>query len=141
MDNIREIELELVEEFELFEDWMEKYNYIIDLGKNITEMPADLKSEANLVSGCQSRVWLAPEMKDGKLYFHADSDALIPKGIVSILLRVISGHTPQDILKAELKFIGEIGLEEHLSPNRANGLMSMVSKMKQYALAYQSEMN
>ena len=141
MDNIREIELELVEEFELFEDWMEKYNYIIDLGKNVSDMPADLKSELYLVSGCQSRVWLAPELKDGKLYFHADSDALIPKGIVSILLRVISGHTPEDILKAELKFIDEIGLEEHLSPNRANGLMSMVSKMKQYALAYQSKMN
>jgi cysteine desulfuration protein SufE len=141
MASIQEIEKELIEEFELFEDWMEKYNYIIDLGKNLPEMDASLKTESNLVSGCQSRVWLSPEMKDDKLYFHADSDALIPKGIVSILLRVLSGHKPDSIVKTELKFIDEIGLEEHLSPTRANGLMSMVAKMKKYALAYQSQMN
>lgn len=141
MANIEEIEKDLIEEFELFEDWMEKYNYIIDLGKNLPDMDENLKTEDNLVSGCQSRVWLAPEMKEGKLYFHADSDALIPKGIVSILLRVMSGHTPETIVKAKLRFIEEIGLEEHLSPTRANGLMSMVSRMKKYALAFQSQMN
>jgi len=141
MDDIREIESELIEEFDLFEDWMEKYNYIIDLGKNLPEMDAAMKTEKNLVSGCQSRVWLAPELKEGKLFFQADSDALIPKGIVSILLRVMSGHTPESIINAELKFIDSIGLEEHLSPTRANGLMSMVSQMKKYAIAFKSQMN
>lgn len=134
MTKIEDIEKELIEEFDLFEDWMEKYNYIIDLGKQLPEMDNALKTEENLVSGCQSRVWLAPEFRDGKLFFHADSDALIPKGIVSILLRVISGHTPENILQAELNFISEIGLEEHLSPTRANGLMSMVTRMKKYAM-------
>jgi cysteine desulfuration protein SufE len=134
MANIQDIEKELIEEFELFEDWMEKYNYIIDLGRQLPAMEESLKSEDNLVSGCQSRVWLAPELRDGRLYFHADSDALIPKGIVSILLRVLSGHTPESIVKAELGFIDAIGLEEHLSPTRANGLMSMVNRMKKYAL-------
>jgi cysteine desulfuration protein SufE len=141
MASIESIENELIEEFEMFEDWMEKYNYIIDLGKQLPEMGAEMKKEQNLISGCQSRVWLVPELKEGKLYFHADSDALIPKGIVSILLRVISGQTPDSILQAEFNFIREIGLEEHLSPTRANGLMSMVSQMKKYALAFKSQMN
>lgn len=141
MADIREIEIELIEEFELFEDWMEKYNYIIDLGKNLPEMDAAKKTEQNLVSGCQSRVWLAPELREGKLFFQADSDALIPKGIVSILLRVMSGHSPESIINAELKFIDSVGLEEHLSPTRANGLMSMVSQMKKYAIAFKSQMN
>ena len=141
MDKIREIEQELVEEFGMFEDWMEKYNYIIDLGRNLPPMDETLKNESNLVSGCQSRVWVAAAFRDGKVYFQADSDALIPKGIASILLRVISGHSPEDILQAELRFIHEIGLEEHLSPTRANGLMSMVTRMKKYALAYKSQMN
>jgi cysteine desulfuration protein SufE len=139
--NIREIETELVEEFEMFEDWMEKYNYIIDLGKNLPIMDNKLKTQENLVTGCQSQVYLHGELKDGKVYFTADSDALIPKGIVSILLRVVSGHSPESILNAELKFISEIGLEEHLSPNRANGLMAMVSQMKKYALVFKSQMN
>jgi cysteine desulfuration protein SufE len=139
--NIREIENELVEEFEMFEDWMEKYNYLIDLGKNLEGLSDAQKTEENLVTGCQSQVWLHAELKDGKVIYHADSDALIPKGIVSILLRVLSGHTPKSILDAELGFIKEIGLEEHLSPNRANGLMSMVSQMKKYALVFQSQMN
>lgn len=139
--DIREIEMELVDEFDMFEDWMEKYNYLIDLGKNLSGLAESQKTEENLVSGCQSQVWLHAELKDGLVFFYADSDALIPKGIVSILLRVLSGHSPQSILDAELKFINEIGLEEHLSPNRANGLMSMVSQMKKYALVFKSQMN
>lgn len=138
---IREIENELIDEFGMFEDWMEKYNYIIDLGKNMPAMDNELKNEKNLVSGCQSQVWLHAELKEGLLFFHADSDAMIPKGIVSILLRVMSGHTPDTILNTELSFIDQIGLEEHLSPNRANGLMAMVSQMKKYAMVFASQMN
>lgn len=139
--SIKEIEKELIEEFDMFEDWMEKYNYLIDLGKNIEALPDNLRSEDNLVSGCQSQVWLHAELKDGKVVYQADSDALIPKGIVSLLLRVFSGHSPKSIVDSELEFIQEIGLEEHLSPNRANGLMAMVTQMKKYALVFQSQMN
>lgn len=139
--NISELGQELIEEFEMFEDWMEKYNYIIDLGKNLKGLDEDQKIEENLVSGCQSQVWLSASMNEGVIEFQADSDALIPKGIVSILLRVLSGHKPDDIIQADLGFIKEIGLEEHLSPNRANGLMAMVSQMKKYALVFKSQMN
>ena len=141
MATIREKERELIEEFDMFEDWMEKYNYLIDLGRNLPMMDDHLKTENNLVSGCQSQVWLSAELRDGLLYFQADSDALIPKGIVSLLLRVISGHEPREIAAAELSFISEIGLEEHLSPTRANGLMSMIARMKKFALAYSTGMN
>jgi len=139
--SIQEIEKEVIEEFEMFDDWMDKYNYIIDLGKKLKPVDLQFKTENNLVTGCQSNVWLHATLENGKVHFQADSDALIPKGIVAILLRVLSGHSPDELLKADMGFIKAIGLEEHLSPNRANGLLSMVERMKKIALSFKAQQN
>ena len=133
---MKETEEELIQEFEMFDDWMDKYNYIIELGKDLPMIDPQFKTEEFLISGCQSQVWLHPEEKEGKLYFSADSDAIITKGIVNLLIRVLSGHTPQEILDNDLSYLDTIGLKNHLSPTRSNGLASMIKQMKLYALAY-----
>ena len=134
---INEIQDEIIEEFVLLEDWMDRYQLLIDLGEDSGTLEAADKNEQNLIDGCQSRVWLVCSEKDGVLTFSAESDALIVKGIVSLLIRVLSGHTAAEILAADLYFIREIGLAEHLSPTRSNGLLAMVKQMRMYALAYQ----
>ena len=126
---------EVIEEFSAFDDWMDKYQMLIDLGNTLPPLDAKYKVESNLIEGCQSRVWLQCDLVDGRLVFSADSDALITKGIIALLIRIVSGHTPQDILDTELYFIDRIGLKEHLSPTRSNGLLSMVKQIKMYALA------
>ncbi len=136
---IKEIEEEIVSEFSLFDDWMDKYNYIIDMGKSVDTLDDSLKKKEYLISGCQSQVWVYPEYKDGKVYFKADSDALITKGIVGLLVRVMSGQPPKEILDADLAFIDKIGLKEHLSQTRSNGLVNMIKQMKLYALALQTK--
>ena len=133
--SINQIQDEIIDEFGFFSEWMEKYEHIIEFGKDLPELDGELKSEENLVKGCQSRVWLHAEQKDEKLVFSADSDAIITKGLVGLMVRVLSDHTPEEISKSELYFIDKIGLKEHLSPNRANGLSSMIKKMKFYAIA------
>ncbi len=134
---IKEREQEIINEFELFDDWMDKYNYIIELGKSVPSIPAEYKVEKYLISGCQASVWLHARYENGKVYFSAESDALITKGIVALLIRVLSGQPPRDIIDAELDFINRIGLKEHLSQTRANGLLNMIRQMKLYALAFQ----
>ena len=131
-------EAEIIEEFEMFEDWTEKYEYLIDLGRALPLINEELKTEEYLIKGCQSQVWLNAEFKEGKVFYKADSDAQIPKGIVSLLVRVLSDESPNEIVKSDLTFIDQIGLKEHLSPTRSNGLVSMVKQMKIYALAFQS---
>ncbi|MFQ5334488.1 MAG: SufE family protein [Flavobacteriales bacterium] len=133
--NITETQNEIIEEFELFDDWMDKYEHIIEIGTALPAMEASLKTEENLVKGCQSNVWLNAEVKGGKLIFTADSDALITKGLIGLLLRVFSGQNPNEILQSELFFINRLGLSDHLSPNRANGLSAMVNRIKMHALA------
>lgn len=133
---INEIQDEIVEEFSFFEDWMDKYENIIECGKELAPMDVEKRVEDNLVKGCQSQVWLVARMENNTLYFDADSDALISKGIIGLLLRILSGHKPADIANADLYSLKTIGLQEHLSPNRANGLASMVKKIKMYALAH-----
>lgn len=133
---INEAQDEVIEEFSDFTDWMDKYQLLIDLGNELQLLDAKYKTEDNLIDGCQSRVWLQADMHDGLLYFTAESDALIVKGIISLLIRVLSGHTPQEIAEADLYFIERIGLREHLSPTRANGLLAMLKQMKLYAEAY-----
>lgn len=133
---IQEKQNEIIEEFSMFEDWMDKYEYIIGLGKELQALSDDAKTDENLVKGCQSKVWLTSAINNGKIEFNADSDALITKGLIGLLVRVLSHHSPQEIIETELFFIDQIGLKEHLSPNRANGLASMVKKMKTYAIAY-----
>lgn len=133
---IKEIEREIVDEFAIFTDWMDKYEYIIELGKGVPAIDEKDKTEENLIKGCQSRVWLSCRIEDGKLYFAADSDAIITKGIISLLIRVYNGQAPADILANEPEFIGQIGLQENLSPTRANGLVSMIKQIKIYAMAY-----
>lgn len=128
--SINQIQDEIIEEFAMFDDWMEKYEYIIDLGKELPLIANDKKTEERLIHGCQSRVWVASEMLDKHLVFTADSDAIITKGIISLLIRVLSNQTPEDIVKSELYFIGKIGLQEHLSPTRANGLVGMINRLK-----------
>lgn len=128
---------QIIEEFSLFDDWMDKYALLIDLGNSLESLDDTYKTENNLIEGCQSRVWLQADYEDGKIYFKAQSDAVIVKGIVSLLIQVLSGHTPQEILDADLYFIDKIGLKEHLSPTRSNGLVSMVKQMRMYALAFQ----
>lgn len=136
---IKEIENQIIEEFAIFDDWMDKYEYIIELGKSVPTIQENQKVEENLIKGCQSRVWLSCKVEDGKLYFAADSDAIITKGIISLLIRVYNGQTPADILDNELSFIGAIGLQENLSPTRANGLVSMIKQIKIYAMAYNAQ--
>lgn len=134
---LKEKQQQLIEDFSFMEDWEAKYEYIIDLGKSLPEMPAEKKSDANLIKGCQSKVWIDAEFKDGKLFFNADSDGILPKGIVSMLVSLYSGHTTEEILSSDFDFISKIGLQEFLSPSRANGLMAMTKQIKFYAVAYQ----
>ena len=129
----------IIEDFELFSDWMEKYEYIIQLGKDLPLIEEEYKKEENLIRGCQSKVWLHAVYTDGKLHFKADSDALITKGLVSMVVNVLSGHTPKEIVDAEIYFIDKIGLTSHLSPTRSNGLLSMLKQIKMYAVAYLSK--
>ena len=136
---INEIQDEIIQEFADFDDWMDRYQLLIDLGSSQPKLDDKYKTEQNLIDGCQSRVWLQADMKDGLLHFQAESDALIVKGIVALLVRVLSDHTPQEILVADLYFIESIGLREHLSPTRSNGLLAMLRQMKLYALAYQTK--
>ena len=136
MKTINELQDEIIEEFEGFDDWMDKYQMLIDLGNEQEPLDVRYKTEQNLIEGCQSRVWLHAECVEGVVRFAAESDALIVKGIVALLIRVLSGHRPQDILDAELYFIDRIGLREHLSPTRSNGLVAMVKQMRAYALAF-----
>ena len=136
MKTINEIQDEVIEEFAVFDDWMDKYQMLIDLGNELDALDNKYKTEQNLIDGCQSRVWLQCDYEDGILVFKADSDALIVKGIIALLLRVVSGHTPKEIIDADLYFIEKIGLREHLSPTRSNGLLAMVKQVKAYALVY-----
>ena len=138
MMTINEIQDEIIDEFSGLDDWMDKYQLLIDLGNEQEPLDEKYKVESNLIDGCQSRVWLQADYVDGKLNFTAESDALIVKGIVALLIRVLSGHTPQEILDADLYFIEQIGLKEHLSPTRSNGLLAMVKQMRVYALAFSS---
>ena len=137
--SINEIQDEIIEEFSGFDDWMDKYQLLIDLGNELEPLDEKYKTEQNLIDGCQSRVWLVADFADGIINFKAESDALIVKGIVSLLIRVLSGHTPKEILDADLYFIEEIGLKEHLSPTRSNGLVAMVKQMRVYALAFSTK--
>ena len=133
---IEEVEKEIVEEFSLFDSWDDKYEYIIDLGKKLPVLEDQYKKDENRVRGCQSTVWLAADYKDGRIYYKAESDAMIVKGLISMLIRVLSGQTPDDIVNAKLDFIREIGMMSHLAQTRSNGLLAMVRQMKNYALAY-----
>ena len=136
---INEIQDEIIEEFASFDDWMDKYQMLIDLGNEQEPLDEQYKTESNLIDGCQSRVWLQADYSDGIIHFTAESDALIVKGIVALLIRVLSGHTPDEILGADLYFIDRIGLKEHLSPTRSNGLLAMVKQIRMYALAFQAK--
>lgn len=136
---IQEKEKEIVAEFEAFEDWMDKYNYLIELGQSLDIIDDKYRNNSNLINGCQSRVWISAEIEDGKIILKADSDAVITKGIVYLLVHVLSGEKPEDILASDLAFLNKIGLQEHLSPTRANGLLSMIKQIKLYALAYQAK--
>lgn len=139
--SVESLQNELVEEFSLFDDWMARYEYMIDLGKSLPLIDPALKTDDRIIKGCQSKVWLNAELKDGKVEFTADSDAIITKGIIAILIRVFSGQKPEDIANADMGFIDEIGLKEHLSPTRANGLVSMIKQLKLYAVAFQAQQN
>lgn len=136
---INEIQEEIIEEFNQFDDWLEKYSLLIDMGNSLEPLDSKYKTPENLIEGCQSKVWLQAEMKDGKVYFRGDSDAVLVKGIIALLIKVLSGHTPAEILNADLYFIDQIGLREHLSPTRSNGLLAMLKQMKLYALAFKSK--
>lgn len=138
---IKEIQEEIIDEFSMFEDWMDRYEYIIELGKSLPIINEAHKLDENLIAGCQSKVWLHAEIEESKIFFTADSDAILTKGIVAILLRVFNQQKPVDILNANLFFVDEIGLKEHLSPTRANGLFSMIKQLKLYALAFQSNLS
>ena len=141
MNSIEEIQQEIIEEFEMFDDWMQKYEYLIELGKSLPLIDEQFKVEENLIKGCQSRVWLHAEEEPESdiILYTADSDAILTKGLIALMVRVLSGQSAESIAKADMSFINEIGLQEHLSPTRANGLLSMVKQMKYYALAMQSK--
>ena len=139
MLTINEIQDEIIEEFSGLDDWMDRYQLLIDMGGETEPLPDSDKVEQNLIDGCQSRVWLVCDEKEGRLYFRAESDALIVKGIVMLLIRVLSGHTPDEILDADLYFIEKIGLREHLSPTRSNGLLAMLKQMRAYAMAFKAK--
>jgi cysteine desulfuration protein SufE len=132
---------QIVEEFSVFADWMEKYTYLIDLSKELKDFKEEYRDGKNLIKGCQSQVWLQDEYKDGKITFYADSDAIITKGMIALLVRVLSNRTPDEIANAELWFVDKIGLKTHLSPTRSNGLVSMIKQMKLYAFAYKAKYN
>jgi cysteine desulfuration protein SufE len=140
MKSINEIQEEIINDFSIFDDWMDKYNFLIELSKDLPAIEEKYKSNEYLIKGCQSRVWLNGELTDGKILFSADSDAIITRGLVALLIRVLSERTPEEILSSDLYFIDKIGLKENLSPTRANGLVSMIKQMKLYALAYQAKM-
>jgi cysteine desulfuration protein SufE len=137
--NIKEIQEEIVDEFSMFDDWLQRYEYIIDLGKKLPLIREEFKTDDNIIKGCQSKVWLKGEQNEDKIVFTADSDAILTKGIIAILIRVFSGQKSSDILNADMDFIDEIGLKEHLSPTRANGLVSMIKNIKMYALAFDAK--
>jgi cysteine desulfuration protein SufE len=137
---IKDIQNDIIEEFSLFDDWEERYQYMIDLGKTLPLINDQYKTDDNIIKGCQSKVWVHAELKDGKVLFTADSDAIITKGIIAILIRVFSNQSPKEIIEANTDFIDEIGLKEHLSPTRANGLVSMIKQLKMYAIAYQTQL-
>ena len=141
MSTIKEIQEEIIDEFSMFDDWMQRYEHMIELGKSLPLIEEKYKTEDNLIKGCQSKVWVHAEMEGDKLVFTADSDAIITKGIIAILVRAYSNQRPKDIIEADTEFIDEIGLKEHLSPTRANGLVSMIKQLKMYALAYQTQLN
>ena len=137
---IEELQQEVIEEFQDYDDWMDRYQLLIDLGNDLEPLDAKDKNESNLIDGCQSRVWLTAELNDeGHIIYHAESDALIVKGLVTLLIRVLSDHTPEEILSADLHFMQDIGLQEHLSPTRSNGLLAMLKQMKLYAMAYKAK--
>ena len=136
---IEELQQDVIDEFSGLDDWMDRYQLLIDLGSEQEPLPEEYKTEKNLIDGCQSRVWLVADYRDGRLHFRAESDALIVKGIVTLLIRVLSDHTPDEILSADLHFVGDIGLTEHLSPTRSNGLLAMLKQMKLYAMAYKAK--
>ena len=138
---INNIQNEIVEEFDIFDTWMDKYEYLIELGKSVPKISEENKKEENIIKGCQSKVWLHAEKEDGLVKFYADSDAIITKGIIAILLRVFSGEHPTEIIESDTEFIDKIGLKEHLSPSRANGLGSMIKQLKMYAIAYQTKLS
>jgi cysteine desulfuration protein SufE len=138
---IQEIQNDIIDEFSMFDDWEERYQYMIDLGKTLPLINDQYKNADHIIKGCQSKVWVHAEMKDGKVIFTADSDAIITKGIMAILIRVFSNQSPKAIIEANTDFIDKIGLKEHLSPTRANGLVSMIKQLKMYAIAYQTQLN
>lgn len=138
---IEEIQNEIIDEFSMFEDWEERYQYMIDLGKDLPLIDAQYKTDDNLIKGCQSKVWVHADLVDNQIIFTADSDAIITKGIIAILIRTFSNQNPQDIITANTDFIDQIGLKDHLSPTRANGLVSMIKQLKMYAIAYQTKLN
>ena len=140
MKTINELQDEVIEEFSDFDDWMDKYQLLIDLGNEQEPLAPEYKNDQNLIDGCQSRVWLQADLVDGKVEFQAESDALIVKGIIALLIKVVSGHTPDEILENELYFIEAIGLKDHLSPTRSNGLLAMVKQMRMYASAFKAKM-
>lgn len=133
---IEEIQQEIIEEFSVYEDWMDKYGYLIELGNQLEGLDPKEKTDQNLIKGCQSRVWLVSEMDNGKIYFRGESDAVIVKGLVALLLRVFSGHSPKEIMESDLHFIDDLGLKQHLSPTRSNGLLAMVKQIRLFAVAY-----
>lgn len=140
MPSIKDIQEEIIDEFAMFDDWEERYQYMIDLGKSLPLIDEKYKTDNNIIKGCQSKVWVHAELNDDKVVFTADSDAIITKGIIAILIRVFSNQHPKDIIEANTDFIDKIGLKEHLSPTRANGLVSMIKQLKMYAIAYQTQL-
>ena len=134
--SIEEVQQEIIEEFSVFEDWMDKYSYLIELGNELKDLDPKDKNEQNLIKGCQSRVWLVADKVDGKINFRGESDAVIVKGLVALLLRVVSGRTPEEIIENDLHFIDDLGLKQHLSPTRSNGLLAMIKQIRLYAVAY-----
>ena len=141
MNKINEVQEEIVEEFSLFDDWMQRYEYMIELGKTLPLIDPEYKTEENIIKGCQSKVWIHADLEGDKLVFTADSDAIITKGIIAVLIRVFSNQHPDAILGADTSFIDKIGLKEHLSPTRANGLVSMIKQLKMYAIAFKTQLN
>jgi cysteine desulfuration protein SufE len=138
---IEQAQADIIDEFDMFEDWMEKYEHIITLGKELPLIDEQYKTDDNIIKGCQSKVWLHAELKDNKMNFSADSDAIITKGIIAIMVRAFNNQSPTDVLNADMAFVDKVGLKEHLSPTRANGLVSMIKQMKFYALAFQTKQN
>lgn len=133
---IEEIQQEIIEEFSMYDDWMDKYGYLIELGNDLEDLDPKYKNDQNIIKGCQSRVWLVADLVDGKIYFRGESDAVIVKGLVALLLRVVTGRTPKELIENDLHFIDDLGLKQHLSPTRSNGLLAMVKQIRLYAVAY-----